>query len=189
MVAISRPGVRGRAGACGCGHVGAGVSRRRCRCDHVLVDESCLSRDELVSWKRGRHTLFPSVRHTDPLLVFPAVKKTTPSSREAIGPDERFLVFFVAAWGNGPEAPDACCATNEVTQFIVRCATFVLSVGLFFQRGDGFSQAMSLSTPGEKFEFLIITLKVPNESTSSGARVGIRMGMRGTGCACVWVCG
>ena len=71
-----------------------------------------------------------------------------PSSREATGPevpDECFFCF-VATWGNGPEAPDACCATNEVVRFIVCCATFVLSVGLFFffQRGVVFSQAISL---------------------------------------------
>ena len=43
------------------GHVGAGVSRRQPGCDHVLAGESCLSRDESVSRKRKRHTLFPSV--------------------------------------------------------------------------------------------------------------------------------
>ena len=36
---------------------------------------------------------------------------------------QKFLtnVFFcfVATWGNGREAPDACCATNEVAQLIV----------------------------------------------------------------------
>ena len=59
----------------------------------------------------------------------------------------------------------------------------------FFQRGVGFSQAMSLSTPCEKFQFLITTFEgLKFESTSSGARVGIRMCMRGTGCAGVWVC-
>ena len=47
-------GVRGRAGACGCGHVGAGVSRRWCGCDHVLAGESCLSRDESRAHTRRR---------------------------------------------------------------------------------------------------------------------------------------
>ena len=42
----------------------------------------------------------------------------------------------VAMWDNGPEVPDACilfgvfgvgwCATNEVVQFFVCCATFDL---------------------------------------------------------------
>ena len=67
-------------------------------------------------------------------------------------PDECFFCFVVT-WGNGPEALDARCATNEVAQFIVSCGTFVLSVGLLlFQRGVVFSQALSLSTPCEKFE-------------------------------------
>ena len=52
-------------------------------------------------------------------------------------------------------------ATNEVLEFFVCCATFVLSVCLlFFQRGVGFFQAMSFSTPCEKFEFITITSKV-----------------------------
>ena len=59
MVVFGRRGVRGRADACG--HVGAGVSRRQPGCDLVLAGESCLSRDESVSRKRIRHTLFPSV--------------------------------------------------------------------------------------------------------------------------------
>ena len=42
---------------------------------------------------------------------------------------------------------------------------------MFFQRGVGFSQAMSLSTSGEKFEFLIITLKVQNLNPRVLARV------------------
>ena len=45
---------------------------------------------QAVSGKRIRRTLLPSVR-SDPLLVFGAVKKMAPSSREAIGqevPDE-----------------------------------------------------------------------------------------------------
>ena len=49
---------------------------------------------------------------------------------------------------------NAQCVTNGVVRFLVCCGTFVLSVGLpFFQRGVGFSQAMSLSTPGEKRSF------------------------------------
>ena len=46
---------------------------------------------------------------------------------------------------------------------------------------------MSLSTPCEKFEFVIFTLMGKFEFRSSGARVGIRMGMRETECAGVWV--
>ena len=115
------------------------------------------------------------------------------SSGEASDPevlDDCICFCFVATWGNGPEAPDARCATKEVAQFIVCCATFVLSVSLLFLlRGVGFSQAMCLSSPGEKFQFLIVTLQVKNfESMSSGARVCIRMGMRRTWCAGVWVC-
>ena len=61
------------------------------------------------------------------------------------------------------------CAANEVVRFFVCFAAIVPSVGLLF----------SSSTPDGKFEFLIISLKVQNfESTSSGARVGICMGMR-----------
>ena len=37
MAVHGRVGVRGRAGACGCGHEGAGVSRRRRGCGHVLA--------------------------------------------------------------------------------------------------------------------------------------------------------
>ena len=46
------------------------------------------------------------------------------------------------------------CAKNEVVQFFVCCGTFVLSVSLFFFDAElVFSQAMSLSTPCEKFQF------------------------------------
>ena len=75
--------------------------------DRVLAGDSCLSRDESVSRKRTRHTLFPSVHPSepgvgirscpafsrgrtpasDPLLFSAAVKKMAPSSREAIGPE------------------------------------------------------------------------------------------------------
>ena len=55
---------------------------------------------------------------------------------------QKFLAnvfFFVATWSTGLEALDACCATDEVVQIFVCCATFVLSVGPFFsQRGVGF---------------------------------------------------
>ena len=69
-------------------------------------------------------TLFPSVRSSesgvvirschasDPLLVFAAVKKMAPSSREAIGPEVPDECPFSAPsprWTlNGPEVPDAC---------------------------------------------------------------------------------
>ena len=75
-----------------------------------------------------------NTRRTDPLFVFTAVKKMAPSSREAINPEvpgECFF-FFVATWSTGLEALDACCATDEVVQIFVCCATFVLSVGPFF---------------------------------------------------------
>ena len=89
--------------------------------DHVLAGESCLSRDESASRKRIRHTLFPSVhpsepsvgmrscpafrggeppkvrrnpRRTDPVLVFAAVMKMAPSSREATGPQVPNECFF-----------------------------------------------------------------------------------------------
>ena len=56
-----------------------------------------------------------------------------PSSRGAISPEVPDDFFcFVATRFNFLEAPDACYATNEVVQFFVSCATFVLSVGLLF---------------------------------------------------------
>ena len=73
-----------------------------------------------VSGKRVRRTLFPSVHSSesgvgirschasDPLLVFAAVKKMAPSSREATSPqvpDER---PFSPPSPRGPEVPDAC---------------------------------------------------------------------------------
>ena len=53
------------------------------------------------------------------------------------------------------------CATNEVVQFF--CLLWnICSVGwsAFFLRGVGFSQAMSLSSPGEKFQFLAVNSEV-----------------------------
>ena len=86
------------------------------------------------------------------------------------------------------------CATNEVVQFIVCCATFFLPVGLLFsQRGVGFSQAMSLSTPGEKFEFLIVTFKVKSLNPRVLAHVSVSVWVSGGqsvrvyGCVGDWV--
>ena len=62
----------------------------------------------------------------------------------------------------------------------VCCGTFVLSVALLFLNvGVGFAQAMSLSTPGENFEFLILTFKVKILNPRVLARVWVS----------VWVCG
>ena len=55
---------------------------------------------------------------------------------------------------------NAECATNEVAVLCLLWNMCSLGWFAFFQRGVGFSQAMSLSTPCEKFQFLIITLKV-----------------------------
>ena len=89
---------------------------------------------------------------TDPLLVFAAVKKTAPSSREAFGPEVPDESFFVSSPRG---AIFRKLLMHAVPRMRLRSATFVLSVGLlfFFQRGVGFSPAISLSTPGEKFEF------------------------------------
>ena len=82
-------------------------------------------------------------RRTDLLLVFAAVKKTAPSSREAIGaevPDA--CIFFAAGVPRmrlcsslfvvqhstcDPEV-NAKCATNEVTQFFVYCKKYTLRI-------------------------------------------------------------
>ena len=102
----------------------------------------------------------PKVRRnpwrTDPLLVFAAVKKMAPSSREAIGPevpDECFFFCFVATRVSGPEVPDACCATNELRSSLSVVQNLFCRLVCFFQRGVGSSPAMSLSTPCEKFQF------------------------------------
>ena len=90
-----------------------------------------------------------------------------PSSREAIGPEVPEESPFSPPSPRGTmvqKSPTHAyslvspgvgwCATNEVVQFFVCCGTFVLSVALLFLNvGVGFSQAMSLSTPCEKFQF------------------------------------
>ena len=82
------------------------------------------------------------------------------------------------------------CSTNEVVQFFVYCGTFVLSVGLlFFNAGSFFSQAMSLSTPCEEFLFFFLLFRrIKFETTSHGARVGIRKVFRVSVCAGVCWC-
>ena len=84
---------------------------------------------------------------------------------------------------------NAECVKNGVVRFLVCCGTFVLSVGLFFfQRGVGFSQAMSLSAPCEKFEFLAFVPKVKILNTRApvyvwvSVRVCGRMGVLVSGC-------
>ena len=65
-------------------------------------------------------------------------------------------------------------------QFIVCCATFVLSFGLLLFNAElFFSQAMSLSTPCEKFQFLAIMSKVKIFKPRVLAYVWVS----------VWVCG
>ena len=98
---------------------------------------SCVLRKNLPKARRNSW-------HTDPLLVFAAVKKTAPSSREAIGPEVPDESPFSAPSPRGAMVQKsqmhACslvspavgwCATNEVVQFVC-CGTFVPSVGLFF---------------------------------------------------------
>ena len=69
--------------------------------------------------------------------------------------------LFVVEHSSYNSDVNAECATNEVAQFIVCCATFDLSVALLFFNAElFFSQAMSLSTPCEKFQFLAIISKV-----------------------------
>ena len=84
---------------------------------------------------------------------------------------------------------NAQCATNEVVQFFVCCATFVLSVGLLFFNAElVFLKPCLFQRLVRNLIFLIITLKVQNfETTSSDVRVGIRTGV-GTRCAGAWVC-
>ena len=78
---------------------------------------------------------------------------------------------------------------NEVVQFFVCCTTFVLSVGLLLAtRSCFFFQALSLSTPCEKYEFFRSLRMFKFESTSSGVRVGIRVGVWVSRCAGVRVC-
>ena len=128
---------------------------------------------------------------TDPLLVFAAVKKTAPSSREATSPKvpDQCFFCFVATWGNGPEAFDACCATNEVAQFFVCCATYVLSVGLLFFNAElFFFRPCHFRRLVRNFSFLRLFRRLKFETTSSGVRVGIRVGVRLTRCAGVSVC-
>ena len=109
-------------------------------------------------------------RRTDPLLVFVAVKKMAPSSREAIGPevpDERLCTASVATWGNDvSEVPDACVLIRcllvsagvprmRLCSSFVCCGTFVLSVGLFFfsTRSWFFSSHVSFDAMVRNFSF------------------------------------
>ena len=164
VVVFGRPGERGRAGACG--HVGAGVSRRRCGCDHVLAGESCLSREESVSRERIR------------------VNKMAPSSREAIGPEvpdecpfsppsprgttvQKFQMHAYSLVSPGV----GWCATNEVVQFCLLWHICSVGWSAFFQRGVVFSQTMSLSTPCETFHFLSYRFEGQNLNPRVLARV------------------
>ena len=57
----------------------------------------------------------------------------------------------------------------------------------FFQRGVGFSQAMSLSTPCEKFQFLVVISK-PRVLANVWVSVWVSgSGVRAYGCVGVWV--
>ena len=87
-------GVRGRAGACGCGHVGAGVSRRGC--DHVLASGWCLSRDESASKKRTWHTLFPSVNS---IKIMSCVMRRNPQGEEEPSAHRSFVGMGVRVSG------------------------------------------------------------------------------------------
>ena len=75
-----------------------------------------------------------SYHASDPLLVFIAVKKMAPSSREAIGPEVPDESPFSPPSPRGAivqkspmhayslVSPGVCqCATNEVVQFFVHC--------------------------------------------------------------------
>ena len=67
--------------------------------------------------------------------------------------------LFVVEHSSCNSEVNAECATNEVVQFFVCRATFVLSVGLFFFNAElFFFQSMSLSTPCEKFQFFFFAI-------------------------------
>ena len=61
--------------------------------------------------------------------------------------------FFVVQHSTCDPEVNAECA-NEVVQFFVCLQHFSVGWSAFFQRGAGFSLAMSLSTPCEQFQFL-----------------------------------
>ena len=72
-------------------------------------------------------------RSQSPLLVFAAVNEMAPSSRGAVV--QKFLMHacsLVSLVSTCNPKVNAESATNEVVQFFVCCATFVLSVGLLF---------------------------------------------------------
>ena len=78
---------------------------------------------------------------------------------------------------------NAECATNEVVQFFVCCATFVLSVGLFFFNAELFFFIPRLfQRLVRKFSLKLTLRKLRFKSTSPGARAGICMGVRACGC-------
>ena len=85
---------------------------------------------------------------------------------------------------------NAKCTTNEVVQFFVCCATFVLSVGLHFSTRSFFffSGHVIFNVLLEISVFKLSLRKLKFEATSSGVRVGIRMGVWVSRCAGVWVC-
>ena len=69
-------------------------------------------------------------RRTDPWKVFAAIKKTAPCHvKQSV---QKFQMHGYSWVSSG-----VCqCATNEVVQFIVCCATFVLPVGLLFLNAE-----------------------------------------------------
>ena len=89
----------------------------------------------------------------------------------------------VGQWSrNSPCMHTLCgwCDTNEVVQFIVCCATFVLSVGLFFVNAElVFLRPCLFRRLVRNFSFKLSLRRLQFEHTSSGVRVGIHMGFRG----------
>ena len=77
----------------------------------------------------------------------------------------------------------------RLRSFSVCRATFVLSVGLlFFNEELVFLRPCLFQHLVRNFSLQLLFRRFNFESTSSGARVGIRMGVRVSGCAGVWVC-
>ena len=126
-----------------------------------------------------------------------------PSSREAISPEVPDECPFSAPSPRGammvqkfqmhvhslPNVP------RMRLQFFVCCGTCVLSVGLFFLNAKlVFLRPCLFRRLVKNFSVLLLFRRLQFETTSSGVRVGIRMGFQVSGCAgvpaygCVSVC-
>ena len=128
-----------------------------------------------------------SCHTSDPLLVFAAVKKMAPSSRGPIGPEVPDESPFSAPSPRGVRnllmhavpRMRLHSSLSVVQHFFCRLVCF-----FFFDAELVFLRPCLFQRLVRNLSFLKKTLKVKKiESTSSGARVGIRTGVRETGCA------